>query len=439
MAIAGSVLTENGDTNAGAASTFVTASVTITANRLCLVSICNSGPTTVRTPTLSATGVTFVQVQTHTANTTTDRITLFRAMVTSNQTGAITITFTGTDQTQVSWIVSEITGTDITGTNGSGAIVQSNSNSGGATTYTASLAAFADATNNAAFLCISTNSSDPATVGSGSTALGNQAGGTPSARHRGQIKIGQDLAPGMTGNSHSFGAVSAEIKMASGATEAGITTQPASAVAGFVFGVQPVARLQDSSHNVVAQAGVNIVVSKASGTGTLSGTLTVATDAGGVATFTDLQFDTAGAVTLTFTPTALTPATSGSFTVGAAPTKLAIITQPSGAIVGSPFTTQPVIELQDGTSAPVLLAGQNVVCTINTGTGSLTGTTTKATVLASGRATFTDLKLNAVDAFTLHFACGALTVVNSASFNVTLPATAGADLLGNRLIIITAD
>jgi hypothetical protein len=58
-----------------------------------------------------------------------------------------------------------------------------------------------------------------------------------------------------------------------------------------------------------------VVASIASGTGTLSGTTTVAAVAG-IATFTNLVITaTAGNFTLTFTPTSLTPVTSSSLTI----------------------------------------------------------------------------------------------------------------------------
>jgi len=76
-----------------------------------------------------------------------------------------------------------------------------------------------------------------------------------------------------------------------------------------------VVRIVDANGNTVTSSTVNVVVTIASGTGTLSGTTTVAAVAG-VATFTNLAITgTAGAFTLTFTPTGLTPVTSASITL----------------------------------------------------------------------------------------------------------------------------
>ncbi len=65
----------------------------------------------------------------------------------------------------------------------------------------------------------------------------------------------------------------------------------------------------------------NVTISKASGPGTLSGTLTVAAVAG-VATFSAAQFNTAGTVTLSAASGSLSNATSGNITILLAPVAL---------------------------------------------------------------------------------------------------------------------
>lgn len=93
-------------------------------------------------------------------------------------------------------------------------------------------------------------------------------------------------------------------------------------------------------------------------------------------------------------------------------TQLAIATQPSGAIDGSDFDTQPVIELQDINGVLVPTSGVDVVASIANGIGTLSGTTTIATV--NGRATFTNLRVSNASGFhTLHFASGSLTPVDA--------------------------
>lgn len=79
------------------------------------------------------------------------------------------------------------------------------------------------------------------------------------------------------------------------------------------------ARRPDNS--VDANYTGNVTISKASGPGTLSGTLTVAAVAG-VATFSTAQFDTAGTVTVTAASGALANATSSNIVISLAPVAL---------------------------------------------------------------------------------------------------------------------
>src|SRR5205823_313104 len=106
------------------------------------------------------------------------------------------------------------------------------------------------------------------------------------------------------------------------ATQLSITTQPSSsAQSGTAFAQQPVVQLRDASGNPVSQAGVTVTAAIATGGGTLGGTLSAATNASGVATFTNLSITgAAGDRTLSFSATGLSSATSGtiSITAGAA-------------------------------------------------------------------------------------------------------------------------
>lgn len=117
MAVGASLLTAGG--SAVSASSFNTASVTPGANDLILVWIASN----VSLPTsVTGNGLTWVQI------TSIGNFSVWRSMGASPSTGAITINFGGA-QAEIDWIVVDYTGTDTSGTNGSGAIVQSNTNS----------------------------------------------------------------------------------------------------------------------------------------------------------------------------------------------------------------------------------------------------------------------------------------------------------------------
>src|SRR5205823_6211601 len=119
---------------------------------------------------------------------------------------------------------------------------------------------------------------------------------------------------------------------AGAATQVTHTTQPsATAQSGDAFAQQPVVQLRDGAGNPVSQSGVTVTAAIATGGGTLGGTLTATTTAAGTASFTNLSISgTTGDRTLSFSATGLTPAVSGTITVGAgAATQLTLTTQPS--------------------------------------------------------------------------------------------------------------
>ena len=112
----------------------------------------------------------------------------------------------------------------------------------------------------------------------------------------------------------------------------------ASLVADTVFAQQPAIQLRDGSNNPVPQSGIPVTAVIATGGGTLLGTVTVNSNASGVATFTNLAIaGTIGARTIQFTSPGLTPVTSGTITITAgAASRLVLTTQPSaGASSGS--------------------------------------------------------------------------------------------------------
>ena len=102
------------------------------------------------------------------------------------------------------------------------------------------------------------------------------------------------------------------LEAAGAAVSAAITRAPVGATSGSPLSVQPVVTLYDSD-GAVANSTINVVAAKKSGTGTLSGTTTVAA-VNGVATFTNLVMTTAGTYVLSFTPTSLTEVDSGTLT-----------------------------------------------------------------------------------------------------------------------------
>ena len=117
----------------------------------------------------------------------------------------------------------------------------------------------------------------------------------------------------LTYTAGSFTATQAITPTAGAASQLTLTTGPSTEpISGTPFARQPVLQLRDAVGNVVAQAGVTVTASIASGGGTLGGTLTAMTDVNGIATFTDLVLTgAAGDRTLRFSATGLTAVTTG--------------------------------------------------------------------------------------------------------------------------------
>lgn len=114
-------------------------------------------------------------------------------------------------------------------------------------------------------------------------------------------------------------ATSATIALGPGAAaKLQITQQPAGApVGGGQFQTQPVIQLLDAQNNSVSTSGINVAASLNVSTGscTLTGSITVSTNASGTASFTNLGLNnTPCTATLTFSATGLTGTTSNQVT-----------------------------------------------------------------------------------------------------------------------------
>jgi len=167
-------------TNTTNASPWVTASITPAANRLVLAYVGVVGTATAAsTPTLSGCGLNWVVVATTGTNAVHENV-LFRAMGASPTAGAVTITSTVTSPTRCNWSISEFDGVDTSGTDGSGAIVQSitakpTTVSSVSTAFSAGITA-----GNGTFGGVDINVSEAFTAGTGWTALGQATVLTPA-------------------------------------------------------------------------------------------------------------------------------------------------------------------------------------------------------------------------------------------------------------------
>lgn len=167
-----------------------------------------------------------------------------------------------------------------------------------------------------------------------------------------------------------------------------LTVPPATFAARAVLTPGPVVQLVDATGDPVSTAGVTVTVSLSSGSGTLAGTTSIATNGQGQASFANLSISgTAGAKGLTFSSAGLTSVSANGLTMtaGAPAAVNANSTQSQSALTGSDITVRPSVRVVDADQNPV--AGVAVTFAITAGGGSLTGG--NQTTDANGVATVT--------------------------------------------------
>ena len=161
-----------------------------------------------------------------------------------------------------------------------------------------------------------------------------------------------------------------------------------------------------------------VTVSQTSGGGSLTGTMTAKVVAG-VASFNDVENDTAGQLTLQFAAPSLPPVISAPSTVVAAPATHLVISQPTGAITaGVPFGLTLEAEDQFG-NVDTNFNGSIAVALGNGSNGSLSGTTSM--MASAGVATFANLVDSASGPISLNVTGGTLTGTSSGARSPSAP------------------
>lgn len=211
------------------------------------------------------------------------------------------------------------------------------------------------------------------------------------------------------------------------ATQLSVTTQPSASVRNDVqFPQQPAIQLRDASNAPVAQAGVVVTVAKGAGTGSLLGTLSATTDAGGLATFTNLRVQgLVGTWDLDFSAPSLTGVTSAGITVTAGTAQaVAMVTQPQASTVDAePLTTTPAVKLVDISGNDVDSAGVSIAVAPTPAGAALSGTTSQPTD-GMGAASFSGLSLaGTAGNYFLAFTGTSLTGVQSSAIQLVVPDT----------------
>jgi adhesin/invasin len=139
------------------------------------------------------------------------------------------------------------------------------------------------------------------------------------------------------------------------ATQVAFVQQPTNAAAGATIAPAVTVQLQDAGANPVSIAGTTITIALTSGTGTLTGTASQATNASGLATFGDLSINLAGTKELTAASAGLTSAVSGTFDITAGPAASIVVTggSPQSAQASGAFPTPLLVTVTDSGGNPV--------------------------------------------------------------------------------------
>lgn len=216
---------------------------------------------------------------------------------------------------------------------------------------------------------------------------------------------------GSGSGSYSGGSSAASVTLNGPVTEtAGFTPAPQAATLAFVqqpgnvlpgATIVPEVQVEAFDGSGIPLANENVVISLGSGTGTLAGTLTRLSDAGGIAHFNDLNLSQPGPKTLTATAATGTapPVNSNPFMVIGAVSGLAFAVQPGLAVAGVAFGQQPVLETVDAYGNPSttgLPASLLVAVSLTNGSGTLLGAGTNdiGTGAGNGVISFAGLAIN---------------------------------------------
>ena len=221
MAVSATLLTAGG--TGSATTTFTTASITPSANKLIGVWVLTDNGTP---NSISGCGLTWVR---DVLDTGLVPVAFFRSLGASPSTGTLSISLGG--NSTGSWIIVEYDGVDTTGTNGSGAIVQTAHTTGaGATSATISLAS-AITSGNATAAAIIKGGVSAFTAGSGYAILGSTSA-SGFAAHAHEWAAAGTQNPGFTWTgSANWAGIAVEIKAAGGGTDGNVTAVQSTATA----------------------------------------------------------------------------------------------------------------------------------------------------------------------------------------------------------------
>ncbi len=211
-----------------------------------------------------------------------------------------------------------------------------------------------------------------------------------------------------------------------------LNSQPSGGASGSIWATQPTVSVEDIGGNVVTTAtnSINLAIASQPGSGAaLACTTNPLAATNGTATFSGCKITNgslAGSYTVTAASSGLTSATSSPFVVYGAASKLVLTTQPSGAVDGSIFTTQPVVTVEDAQGNTVLNSNANVSLAITSqpGTGATLACNTNPLSVGGGNngvASFSGCSITGkIGSYTISATSSGLTTAVSSSFTLAV-------------------
>jgi hypothetical protein len=188
--------------------TYTTASVTLKANRLYLMSVENSHASSASAVSSIDNSGTWVSRSTVQYNTNLNRTSIWSFVPTTDYTGTLVINFGATTQTGCVWSLIEMSGVDTATNHG---IVQNATGTGSSTTPLATLSAFASA-NNATFAAHGHAAATATTPGTGFTEMNDTTAATPAQALETSWRVDNDTTADATITSAQWGSCAVEVK-----------------------------------------------------------------------------------------------------------------------------------------------------------------------------------------------------------------------------------
>lgn len=261
------------------------------------------------------------------------------------------------------------------------------------------------------------------TIALGANTAGASLGGTTTANAVAGLATFSGLTVSKIGSAFSLVASSGTLASATtslfdvgagAASELAFTTQPGNVVAGAVISPSPVVTVRDALGNTVTGfAGpVTLTLASSPANAVIGGTATVNAVAG-VATFSNVSVNRAGAYQLGATASSLATATSTSFNASAGPAATVALVSGGGqtAAIGTQLPQPVLVSVSDNLGNPVL--GQPVVFATVVGSGSVSPA--NGSTNASGQVSTTWTLGSTVGAQSLTATSGALPVLSIAA------------------------